>query len=235
MKATHQLRQRAQRTPLLTTVVLLLLYLVPAIIFVALAKEVGEGEIFFFDRPVMDYIHSLASPGLTVFFQIVTEFGGTIILPVVTCLVSVWLYFGLRRRKMGLFLFSSVGGAAVLNLVLKSIFQRTRPDFWQHLVQEHGYSFPSGHAMGSAALAVCVVVMCWRSRWRWVAVGVGTLYMVLVGLSRIYLGVHYPSDIVAGWCMSVVWVLLLAGVLYEYMTYFAYRHSKNHKGRRRHG
>ena len=80
--------------------------------------------------------------------------------------------------------------------------------------------------MASSALALALIILCWRTRWRWLALIGGAIYMIIIGLSRIYLGVHYPSDILAGWCVSLVWVLLLAGLVYEYMVRYSYKRKK---------
>ena len=107
-----------------------------------------------------------------------------------------------------------VGGAALLNMVLKLIFERPRPDLWEQLIIETSFSFPSGHAMASSALAFSVIAIAWNTRFRWYAVGVGVLFMLVIGFSRLYLGVHYPTDVLAGWFVSGAWVLLVALVVY---------------------
>jgi len=77
-------------------------------------------------------------------------------------------------------------------------------------VHEAGYSFPSGHAMASAALGLALAVALWNSRWRWWGLVFAVVYIAFVGYSRLYLGVHYPTDILAGWLVSGVWVLAIA-------------------------
>lgn len=198
-------------------VVLLALYLVPVVIFVELADEVMEGDLYF-DTLAMNWVQTWHSSSATGFFKVITEMGG--IFGVGALAVGATLsYWSRGRAKAGLMVAASVGGAAIINVVLKSIFQRDRPDFWEHLVQEAGYSFPSGHAMGSAALAIALMFLLWRTRARWWALGIGASYMILVGLSRMYLGVHYPTDILAGWCVSFLWVSIVAFTLYEYSVF----------------
>jgi undecaprenyl-diphosphatase len=75
-------------------------------------------------------------------------------------------------------------------------------------------SFPSGHAMASMALAVALIVLLWPTRWRYPMLLGGIFFTIMVGLSRIYLGVHYPSDVLAGWVASLAWVMGLSRVLY---------------------
>jgi undecaprenyl-diphosphatase len=77
------------------------------------------------------------------------------------------------------------------------------------VITETGYSFPSGHAMLSSALILSVVFIIWKTRFRWVGVIIGAILIGLIGLSRVYLGVHFPTDIVAGWSVSFVWVFIV--------------------------
>ena len=84
---------------------------------------------------------------------------------------------------------------------------RMRPDLWLSITPETTYSFPSGHAMASATLAMAIIMLCWPTRARWWVTIVAIVLAVLVGVSRIYLGVHYPSDILTGWIASIAWVV----------------------------
>lgn len=189
-----------------------LLFLVPLIIFVSLAEDVAEREVFPFDRPVMMWLHGLSAPWITTVMEVVTELGGLVVVPVVAAVLAATLWWrGSRRNAM--LLAAAVIGATLLNTVLKAVFRRARPDFWQHLVTESSYSFPSGHSMATMALAAALVVMAWHTRWRWAAVVFGLVYVAAVGVSRMYLGVHYPSDVLAGWCVSAVWVAVVVVVL----------------------
>jgi undecaprenyl-diphosphatase len=125
-----------------------------------------------------------------------------------------------RRRRWGdaLFWGLAVGGAGVLNFAAKQLFERIRPNLWLSIAPETTYSFPSGHAMGSMALVAALVVLLWPTRWRWLTLLVGSFFVLMVGLSRVYLGVHYPSDIVAGWTASLAWVVGVSVVLYGRLT-----------------
>lgn len=105
------------------------------------------------------------------------------------------VYFGL-----------AVGGSALLNLVAKAVFVRERPSLWLSIAPEQSYSFPSGHAMGAMSLAAAIVLLLWFTPWRWPALVVGLAFAAWVGASRVYLGVHYPSDILAGWAAALAWV-----------------------------
>lgn len=185
---------------------------VPAVIFLALANEVLENEPLQADVAILTQVHTFTTTFLTKFFTIITTLGSApvVIAGVVTAGAAMWY---LKRRRDALFLIFAAGGTSAINIVFKLIFSRERPDLWQHLVIEDGYSFPSGHAMISCALALAVIMLAWHTRYRWLAVASGVLYTFLVGISRLYLGVHFPSDIVAGWCVSVLWIITLHQVL----------------------
>ena len=181
--------------------------------FVYIADEVFESETVWFDIAILKAINSFASSFLDTFFVLVTQLGGVLaIFTITTGLLSLLV---LRHKyKKALIVGVTVGGAAILNFVLKLIFERTRPDLWQQLVTETSYSFPSGHAMISSALALSVIVICWNTRYRWMALTIGSLFIFIIGLSRLYLGVHYPTDILAGWIVSTAWLFIVVTIVH---------------------
>jgi undecaprenyl-diphosphatase len=107
-----------------------------------------------------------------------------------------------------------VGGGWLLNRSAKALFGRERPKLWESVAPETSLSFPSGHAMASMALIAALVVLLWPTRWRYPTIGLGGIFVLLVGLSRVYLGVHYPSDVLAGWIASFAWVMGVSVLLY---------------------
>lgn len=180
-----------------------------------LARTVQAGQLLWFDKPLMYWIHAQSSQSLTTVMMLVTYIGGGISVAAMTVGLTAWLVHR-HRYEQAWFVVLGLAGAGLLNVWLKLLFERARPDFWQHLVYETSYSFPSGHAMGSSALAFVCIVLAWHTRWRWWVVWSSAAFMVLVGVSRLYLGVHYPSDVLAGWLVSAVWVGLVYGVEYRY-------------------
>ena len=192
--------------------------------FAELAEDVGEGEPFGFDVPVLLFAHGLAGAGLDRFLLAVTALGYEwFVVPfdVVLVLLLAWR----RRVREGLFAALALGGSALLNVATKQLFARARPGLWESLAPEHTYSFPSGHAMGAMTLAWVVVLLAWPTRWRWPVLLVAMPFAVLVGLSRVYLGVHYPSDILAGWTAASVWAV--ASFL---MVFHHHRHPWQRRG-----
>jgi len=174
--------------------------------FAELADEVREGEPFEFDEPVLYFAHDLANAGFDRGFLLFSALGyewGVVPFDVVL-VVALALK---KRVREGLFAALALAGSALLNLGTKQLFARERPSLWESIAPEHTFSFPSGHAMGSMTLAWVCVLLAWRTRWRWPVVTAVAAFTLLVGLSRVYLGVHFPSDILAGWAAASIWAV----------------------------
>ena len=113
---------------------------------------------------------------------------------------------GLCRLKISLAQTFSSAAPPLLNVCAKLFFSRQRPQLWETIVTEKSFSFPSGHSIGSMSFAAALTLLAWPTRWRW-PVAIGALsFAITIGLTRLYLGVHYPSDVAAGWCAALVWV-----------------------------
>ena len=180
--------------------------LLPLGVFAELAEDVHELEQFYFDAPLLWRMRDWATPALDRFFVLVSRLGYQWgLIPADTLIVLLLL--GLRRWREAAFAFLAFVGSALLNVGAKHFFRRDRPSLWESIAPESTFSFPSGHAMGSMTLAAVLVALAWRTRWRWPVVAAASAFVLLVGLSRVYLGVHYPSDILAGWCAALAWVV----------------------------
>ena len=193
--------------------VLVALVTAPLALFTAVAEDVYEKEVFSWDSSVLRLAAEQRSGPLNASFAVVTQLGST---PVMTAAAGLlMLYLALRRRPRDtLFVGVAVGGAALLNVVVKDLFRRPRPDLFHPLAHAGGFAFPSGHTMSSMALAIAVIALTWHTRRRWPALAAAIVFALLVGVSRVYLGVHYPSDVVAGWALSLALVLVAYAVLY---------------------
>jgi len=159
-----------------------------------------------FDNPVLLALHRHATPaldGLAVFFTIVGNTGPMVAAGVLTAGALAWAG---RRRDAWLFA-AGVGGSMLLTQLIKYSVQRPRPALWASLRPEHTFSFPSGHAMDTAALAAALFFITPPARRTWWLAA--PLFALAVGAARMYLGVHYPSDVLAGWSSAVGWVLLV--------------------------
>lgn len=182
--------------------------------FMWLAVAVTNGSIQAVDEAALRLVNGWAGPGLDAFFVTATTLGGVYVVAPVTALLVTWVIYKERLRD-AIFVLAAIGGAALTNSLLKLVIVRSRPDLWDPLVQELTFSFPSGHAAASMAVAAACVFLAWRTPRRVLVVAVSALYVVLVGLSRMYLGVHYPTDILAGWLLGGVWVAIIFAVVYS--------------------
>lgn len=162
-----------------------------------------------FDRRTLLAIHDhLASPFLDDVMQVLTRGGGTRFVYMAVVLLA--LIAVLRRRTPdAIVIVVAVITAKALNLGLKFAFDRERPDLWDHLVRESTPSFPSGHSAGAAAVACAAVLIARDTRWRIPVLVGGIIYTALIGFTRLYLGVHYPTDVLVGWCVGAGWVALM--------------------------
>jgi membrane-associated phospholipid phosphatase len=176
-------------------------------VFIELAGEVYEKERLNFDAPLLTWFHSMISPPLTTVALVLSFIGSAYILApaLVIILVGLWRV----SKRSSLFFFVSFVGALALNYASKAFFGRMRPDLFAQLSPEHYFSFPSGHAMASTAffLALYFVVRQHAPKYQWFAAIAGFIMILGISLSRPYLQVHYPSDILAGWALSTLWVL----------------------------
>ena len=188
---------------------------VPLILFFQLADAVIEREAIPLDSTLLTWLHNHANPLFDMVFYAATTLGGILSMALLSAILLVY-FLVKNQRARALLLIGSVGGAMLANLGLKALFQRTRPDVFETFIAETSYSFPSGHAMASSAFALCLILLFWHTKWRWLITTMGVLFILLVGISRPYFGVHYPSDIVAGWCASTGWVLLVFFVVRKF-------------------
>ncbi|MBE9006494.1 phosphatase PAP2 family protein [Fortiea sp. LEGE XX443] len=179
----------------------------PLQIFGLLALEVRYNESGFpWDLPILERIHALAQPQLDVFAAILTKFGSFwIVLPILSIITLIVI---MQRRWRSLtYLLITAAGSATINRTAKEFWHRVRPHIWESVAPEFDYSFPSGHAMTSMTLIAILVVLTWGSAWRWFTVTFGSVYILAIGWTRLYLGVHFPSDIIAGWMVAIAWAI----------------------------
>ena len=179
--------------------------LIPLLIVGAVAEDVLEKARFSFETPLLLWIHRFASPALDRLAITLTTIGGVSVIAPLSAVILAFLWW--RFRPQASFWAVSVAGAAALNLIMKLIFNRPRPELWPRLVPESDAGFPSGHSMYSMAFVVALMLLTWRTPLRPLALVLGVLFTLAVGLSRLYLGVHYPTDVLAGWLSGLAWVL----------------------------
>ena|SRR5437899_1315395 len=175
-----------------------------------IANEMREGDTLKFDLAVRGWVHQFASAGMTRAMNWISLLGYDVL--IVELIAALGIFLFLRWRKAAAWLAISMAGALALDLALKYAFHRPRPQPFFGTAP-HSFSFPSGHALCSFVFyAVVAGLIAARTRSLLLRVAVGVMAAVLVaaiGLSRIYLGVHYPSDVVAGYLAAAVWVATL--------------------------
>jgi undecaprenyl-diphosphatase len=183
------------------------------LLFYGLAEEVYEGDTRRFDESALEFINRFAAPWLTSFMRAVTYLGSvTFLTGAGVCAV---LAFILARWRHAIITFLvTMAGAALLNVLLKLMFRRERPEPFFDMPLPESYSFPSGHALLSfcfygviTAVVTSHIEGTGRRTFVWAS---AALLIALIGLSRVYLGVHYPSDVAAGYAAGFVWVVIVA-------------------------
>ncbi|MFE3973519.1 MULTISPECIES: phosphatase PAP2 family protein [unclassified Peribacillus] len=179
--------------------------------FSFIAFTISAKEYLKFDEVVIALVQGLESPLLTSIMKFFTYIGSTSALIILSLFILFFLYKVLKHR-LELILFSAVIiGSPLLNLMVKLFFRRARPDL-HRLIEIGGYSFPSGHAMNAFSLYSILTFLLWRhitAKWARVLLILFSMTMILsIGISRIYLGVHYPSDIIAGYLAGGFWIAI---------------------------
>lgn len=184
-------------------------------LFAWLAGRVAAAAPIWFDPGVRNFIHSHSTPALTSLMRFVTALGEQRPLLMLSAVAVAALVAARWRRAAGSFAVTMVG-AFLLDTALKLLFHRPRPAAFFGTPEPASYSFPSGHALFSICLwgvLAAIVTARVRSLAARIAIwAVASAAMCLLGLSRIYLGVHYPSDVLAGYAAAVVWVAVVAFV-----------------------
>ena len=180
--------------------------------------EMVEAEPRAFDRLVLQALRNPADPSdaigpgwIEFAFRDLTSLGGTTVLTLMTAAVVGFLLVD-GKRAAAILVFVSVGGGALLSTILKLVVARPRPDIVPHLVEVSSASFPSGHAMLSAVVYLSLGALLSRvegpPRLKIYILSVAIALTLSIGLSRVYLGVHWPTDVLAGWCAGAAWAVL---------------------------
>lgn len=185
-----------------------IIFFVCVVIFMSLAEDVFEreilqGDIIGYQFVSKYFIHNSITP----IVKVITEFGGANCLVVLT----IFLFFAIRNKKIGYLITSNLVIITLLNQLFKFILQRPRPTEFR-IIDAGGYSFPSGHSMVSMAFYGFLIYLAFRyiqnkSLRNILMIGLSCL-IVLIGVSRIYLGVHYTSDVLAGFVFSIAYLLV---------------------------
>ena len=186
--------------------------------FAKFASEVLEGDTLALDKWLLQGLRSPTDASVPagpawIFKAMVdvTALGGVTVLTLITMLAAFYLVAA-RKRATAAFLVAAIAGGAIVSTLLKLAFARPRPDLVAHLVSVDSASFPSGHAMNSAITYLTIGTLLARAEKdravRIYLVGTAIGLTLVIGFSRVYLGVHWPSDVIAGWAVGASWALL---------------------------
>lgn len=208
--AFWKLRASARLAPLLSVVRIggLAIAAIALWSFATLAEEVLEQETRTFDTNILLALKKIHTPLLDQVMIAFTSFGEPVVLFVVSLILGVGLLV-LKRQAEAITLAVAAGGAGVLNYLLKDLFARDRPVLWDRVVDVRHYSFPSGHATMSLVLygLIGYLLASQFGRWRGLIFGTTLFIIAIIGFSRLYLGVHWPTDVVGGYASGLVWLI----------------------------
>jgi undecaprenyl-diphosphatase len=185
--------------------------------FIAVADEVFEGDTKTFDdwmitvlRDSDDLADPIGPPWLEEIGRDLTALGGVVVLTLMCLAIAGFLWLSRKRREVCLLAVATLGGVVIAS-ILKVSFDRPRPDLVPHLSHVESSSFPSGHSMMSAivylTLGTVAAEVVTTKRLKFYCLAVAITIVLLVGVSRVYLGVHYPTDVLAGWSAGLVWAI----------------------------
>ena len=185
------------------------------LVFGHIAEEVLEGDATKFDQTILLFFRSandlsdpIGPPWVEEMARDITALGSYAVLSIIFCAVVAYLLMA-QQRAAAFWILAAVGGGVLLSNVLKFVYERPRPDLVPHAARVFTTSFPSGHATLSAitylTLGALLASLHDSLRFKIYFLCLAGLLMVAVGISRIYLGVHYPTDVLAGWCIGAAW------------------------------
>ncbi len=182
------------------------------VVFLIILEDVLDNEIANFDKAVYSFVILTKSDIVTSFFKNVTFWGSAV--PLISiCIVS---FIILKNKKIAALILANLTISAALNLLLKNVIRRDRPIGYR-LIEESGFSFPSGHSMASMAfygLIIYFVIRFVKNRALKIFLSIMlSLLIILIGMSRIYLGVHYPSDVFAGFVFTVAYLIFYITII----------------------
>lgn len=184
--------------------------------FIEITGDVYEKEIMTKDIIGYKIISSFMSDYITPIAKCITIFGSAITL----ILCSIILLVVIKNKKIGFSIFLNLGIIGMLNQILKMIIQRPRPSELR-LTDVSGYSFPSGHSMASTAFYGFLIYLIYKKiknkKIRIASIIILTLLIILIGISRIYLGVHYTSDVLAGFLVSISYLMIYTNIIDDFI------------------
>ncbi|WP_414572243.1 phosphatase PAP2 family protein [Nostoc sp. CCY 9925] len=200
---------------------LLLLFIgvyLPLQVFEILAVKVWEnGDGFPWDVPTLLAVHSTQNPQLDVLAVMLARIGSPWTSSVMAAAIAFILLLQKRWRSLAYVLTISLG-SVIISRTGKELMHRVRPHLWDSIAPELSFAFPSGHAIASITLVAILLILSWATPWRRLVFIFGSLYVIAIAWCRVYLGVHFPSDILAGWMVALAWAIGVSLIIKPYLT-----------------
>lgn len=182
------------------------------IIFILIAFGILKNKEILLDTIIYNFVNSFSSTATTTFFKIITQFAGGYIL-VGICILT---FLFIKKKSYFYLIFINFVNTIIFNQVLKHVFLRKRP-IGIAIVEETGYSFPSGHSMAAMSFYGLLIYVVFKSkmsnRKKLFLIIILSMLILLIGISRIYLGVHYASDVIGGFCLSLSYLIVFTRII----------------------
>ncbi|ANY70993.1 hypothetical protein BBD42_25695 [Paenibacillus sp. BIHB 4019] len=189
-----------------------LLAFVSFVLFIFIGLTVQTEFVKIVDQGVIHTIQLLEAPAWTSIMKFLSFIGSGSMVALLSVPITLFLLFAWKSRRETIVFLTAVIGSALLNIGLKLLFHRERPSL-HAIIVEAGYSFPSGHSMSAFTFYGIVTYLCWRhiplEQARIWLLAFSSIMIASIGISRIYLGVHYPSDVVGAYLISLVWLIVV--------------------------
>lgn len=220
-------------------VIFLISLIIPTIIcilslnaFLAITEKMRADELLNFDNNITDFVYQYRSEGFTKVVTFITDLGDVTAYLIIIPIIAALLYFRGHRWKVALQATLVLSTSFLLNISIKELLARPRPieDMRLVAIHTHSYSFPSGHSMSAMAFYGFLVYLTYKymkNRWAKIAlIALEISLIIMIGLSRVYLGVHYPSDVLAGFIGGFIWIIVCI-VIFKFINF--YRKRQNEK------
>lgn len=203
---------------------LLLALILPfLILIIVVTAKIVSGKELLMDKIAYNIlVENLRSPTLTTIMKTITKLSNTSFITTLAVVLTILFFYIIKNKKLAVSISLNLLCIATLNQFLKMIFQRQRPIGYR-LIEMTGYSYPSGHAMASLAFYGLIIYIIHRlvkkRSLRIFLISINVVIILLVGISRVYLGVHYLSDVIAGYSISIIYLLIVTKILNKYKVF----------------
>lgn len=191
-----------------------IILLICIMIFCDILEDIFQNEIGYFDNTIYSIISNCITEPITTILKLITNLGGAIGLITISLIILIFI----KNKKIGIYTSINLIIIAAINQVLKHIIQRPRPIEFR-IINENGYSFPSGHSMVSMAFYGFLIYIAYKNiENKYIKIAICiilSILILLIGISRIYLGVHYASDVIGGFCFSIAYLIIYTKIIKE--------------------